>query len=87
MSYRLPGIACNPVDNSWNHLTIQVQRTSANQLLYQSITLNGVTSPVNQCYNPGPAVNWYGLIINYQMDGNSQQSPYTVYLDDLTFTY
>ena len=81
------GIACNPVDNSWNHLTIQVQRTSSNQLLYQSITLNGVTSPVNQDYNPGPAVNWYGVTINYQMDGNSQQSPYTVYLDDLTFTY
>ena len=81
------GIACNPVDNSWNHLTIQVQRTSSNQLLYQSITLNGVTSPVNQYYNPGPAVNWYGVTINYQMDGNSQQSPYTVNLDDLTFTY
>lgn len=81
------GIACNPVDNSWNHLTIQVQRTSSNQLLYQSITLNGVTSPVNQDYNPGPAVNWYGVTINYQMDGNSQQSPYTVNLDDLTFTY
>jgi hypothetical protein len=81
------GIACNPVDNSWNHLTIQVQRTSSNQLLYQSITLNGVTSPVNQYYKPGPAVNWYGVTINYQMDGNSQQSPYTVNLDDLTFTY
>ncbi|MFZ0815220.1 MAG: Ig domain-containing protein, partial [Candidatus Sulfotelmatobacter sp.] len=37
------GIACNPNSNSWNHLTIQVQRTSDNQLLFQSITLNGVT--------------------------------------------
>jgi hypothetical protein len=81
------GIACNPVDNSWNHLTIQVQRTSNNQLLYQSITLNGVTSTVNQYYDPGAAVNWYGITINYQMDGNSQQSPYSVYLDNLTFTY
>jgi hypothetical protein len=81
------GIACNPVDNQWNHLTIQVQRTSSNQLLYQSITLNGVTSAVNQYYNPGAAVNWYGVTVNYQMDGNSQQSPYSVYLDNLTFTY
>ncbi len=81
------GIACNPVDNSWNHLTIQVQRTSNNQLLYQSITLNGVTSTVNQYYNPGAAVNWYGLTVNYQMDGNYQQAPYSVYLDNLTFTY
>jgi hypothetical protein len=81
------GIPCNPVDNSWNHLTIQVQRTPSNQLLYQSITLNGVTNTLNQYYDPGSAMNWYGVTINYQMDGNSQQSPYTVYLDELTFTY
>ena len=81
------GIPCYPLDNSWNHLTIQVQRTSSNQLLYQSITLNGVTSTLNQYYDPGSAVNWYGVTINYQMDGNYQQAPYTVYLDNLTFTY
>ncbi len=81
------GIACNPVSNSWNHLTIQVERTSSNQLLYQSITLNGKTSTVNQYYNPGSAPGWYGITINYQQDGNSSQSPYSVYLDELTFTY
>ena len=81
------GIACHPNSNAWNHVTIQVQRTTDNQLLYQSITLNGVTSNVNQYYNPGPAVNWYGITVNYQMDGNFQQTPYTVYLDKLTFTY
>lgn len=81
------GVACYPNDNAWNHLTIQVQRTSGNQLLYQSITLNGVTNTLNEYYNPGSAVNWYGVTINYQMDGNYQQAPYTVYLDDLTFTY
>jgi hypothetical protein len=81
------GVACNPIDNSWNHLTIQVQRTSSNQLLYQSITLNGVTNTLNQYYDPGAAVNWYGVTINYQMDGNNEQSPYAVYLDNLSFTY
>ncbi len=81
------GIGCHPLSNSWNHLTIQVQRTSSNQLLYQSITLNGVTSNVNQYYSPGSAVGWYGVTINYQQDGNSSQSPYSVYLDQLTFTY
>jgi hypothetical protein len=81
------GIACNPISNSWNHLTIQVQRTSNNQLLYQSITLNGVTHTVNQYYNPGPAPGWYGITVNYQMDGNSMQSPYSVFLDQLNFSY
>ena len=81
------GIACNPVNNAWNHLTLQVQRTSNNQLLYESITLNGVTHSVNQYYNPGSAPGWYGVTVNYQMDGNYTQSPYSVYLDELTFGY
>jgi hypothetical protein len=81
------GIACHPNSNAWNHVTIQVQRTSSNQLLFQTITLNGVTGYVNQYYNPGSAVGWYGVTINYQEDGNSSQSPYSVYLDQLTFTY
>jgi hypothetical protein len=81
------GIACNPISNEWNHLTIQVERTSSNQLLYQSITLNGVTSTVNQYYNPGSTPGWWGVTVNYQMDGNNKQSPYTVYLDELTFSY
>jgi hypothetical protein len=82
------GIGCYPNDNAWNHLTIQVQRTSSNQLVYQSITLNGVTNTLNWTYGHGSAPSsWWGITINYQMDGNDVQSPYTVYLDDLTFTY
>jgi hypothetical protein len=79
------GIGCYPNDNAWNHLTIQVQRTSSNQLVYQSITLNGVTNTLNWTYGHGSAPSsWWGITINYQMDGNDVQSPYTVYLDDLT---
>jgi len=81
------GIACYPNSNAWNHLTLQMQRTSDNRLLYQSITLNGVTHTLNQYYDPGSAPGWYGVTINYQMDGNNKQSPYSVYLDDLTFSY
>jgi len=81
------GISCYPKSNEWNHVTIQVERTQDNQLLYQSISLNGTTSTVNQYYNPGTAVGWYGVTINYQMDGNYAQSPYTIYLDNLTFSY
>ena len=81
------GIACYPKNNAWNHLTIQVQRTSDNHLLYQSITLNGVTNTLNQYYSPASYPGWYGVTINYQMDGNSKESAYSVYLDQLTFTY
>jgi Putative Ig domain len=81
------GISCNPNSNSWNHLTIQVQRTSNNDLVYQSITLNGDTHTLNWTFPHGSSPDWYGLTINYQMDGNSHQDSYNVYLDNLTFTY
>jgi hypothetical protein len=82
------GVACNPVNNSWNHLTIQVQRESDNWLLFQSITLNGVTSNINRYYAPGSAPSsWWGITVNFQMDGNSHQSSYTTFLDNFSFTY
>ena len=81
------GVPCYPNSNSWNHLTIQVQRNSNDELVYQSITLNGVTNNLNWTFPHGSAQGWYGVTINYQMDGNSQQKSYNVYLDNLTFSY
>jgi hypothetical protein len=82
------GISCYPNANSWNHVVIQVQRTSDNKLLYQSIALNGVTHTLNQYYSHGSAPSdWWGITINFQADGNSSESAYTTYLDELTFNY
>jgi len=81
------GIPCYPNNNSWNHLVIQVQRTSDNKLLYKSITLNGETHNLNWTYGHFSAPGWYGITVNYQMDGNYKQSAYTVYVDQLNFTY
>lgn len=81
------GISCYPLENAWNHVVIQVERTSSNQLLYQSITFNGVTHTLNWTYAPFSAPGWYGITVNYQMDGDYKQSDYTVYVDKLNFTY
>ncbi|MGD0914807.1 MAG: hypothetical protein ABR928_23170 [Terracidiphilus sp.] len=81
------GVPCNLV-NGWNHLTLQFQRGTGNTLLYQSITLNGVTYNINQAYAPFEVpTSWYGITVNYQMDGNSKQSANTTYLDNLSLTY
>jgi hypothetical protein len=81
------GIACNPVSNGWNHLTIEVERTSGNELLYKTITLNGTTATVNKTYPHYNCGNWYGVGVNYQLDGNSKQTAYSTYVDKFTFTY
>jgi hypothetical protein len=80
------GIPCHPLSNAWNHVVIQVQRTSDNHLLFQSITLNGVTSVLNYYESPTPTT-WYGVSVNYQQDGNYAQTPYSIWLDKLNFTY
>jgi len=79
------GVACNPVSNSWNHLTINVQRTSDNHLLFHTITLNGKTATLDR-YDTPTSRSWYGITINYQMDSDKYKTPYSVYLDKLTFT-
>lgn len=79
------GIPCNPVSGAWNHLIINVQRTSNNQLLFKTITLNGKVGTVNRTYAP-TSTSWNGVTINYQLDGSTSGTPYTVYLDKLNFT-
>jgi len=82
------GKPCNPVNSDWNHVIIQVQRESDNSLLYQSITLNGTKYTLNSKYAPGTAnKSWWGLTVNYQLDGNINQADYTTYLDDFNLTY
>jgi len=79
------GVACHPVSNAWNHLTINVQRTSDNHLLFHTITLNGQTATLNR-YDTPTSTNWYGITVNYQIDSNVNKTPYAVYLDQFTFT-
>ncbi len=79
------GVSCNPVSNSWNHLTINVQRTSDGHLLFHTITLNGKTATLDR-YDTPTSTSWYGITINYQMDSDYYKTPYSVYLDKLTFT-
>ncbi|HEY1679177.1 MAG TPA: hypothetical protein VGG04_15780 [Candidatus Sulfotelmatobacter sp.] len=80
------GVSCKPLSGAWNHLVISVQRTTDNHLLFKSITLNGVTSNLNYYESP-TTTSWFGVTINYQQDGNYAQTPYSVWLDNLNFTY
>jgi hypothetical protein len=77
------GIAC-PVFTGykWNHVQIEVERTSDNQIHYVSITSNGVKNYVNRYRAPG-STSWNGFSIDYQMDGDASQTDYTTWLDKL----
>ena len=82
------GFACTLKSNAWNHVTVQGQRESDNQIQYQSITLNGITANINKTYPPFSVPGeWWGVTVNYQMDGNSKQASNTTYLDNFSLTY
>jgi hypothetical protein len=82
------GVPCHPIDKGWNHVTLQLQRGENNTLIFQSITLNGTTAILNRSYAPFvvPA-DWYGVVTDFQMDGNFAQDENTAYLDNVSFTY
>lgn len=76
------------LNNGWNHVTIKVQRESNNDLLYQTISVNGFTYILNQTVAPfSVPYSWYGVTVNYQMDGNYDQASNTTYVDTLNLTY
>ncbi len=81
------GVPCHLV-NGWNHVTIQAQRQPNNDVLYQSITLNGETYNINWTSAPfSVSPSWWGITVNYQMDGDYKQSPNTTYVDNFSLTY
>jgi hypothetical protein len=82
------GAECAVRNNGWNHITILAQREPSNNILYQSITLNGITANINKSYPPfSVPIGWWGITLNYQMDGDYKQSANTTYLDNLNFAY
>jgi len=82
------GAACSFINGAWNHVTLQVQREADNTLLYQSFTLNGVTTNLNLSYSPSTVPqSWWGITVNYQMDGNYNEASNTTYVDNFSLTY
>jgi hypothetical protein len=82
------GVACTLNNGAWNHVVVQAQRESNNDLLYQSITVNGVVHTLNTTVAPFAVPSgWWGMTVNYQMDGNHSQTANTTYLDKTSVTY
>lgn len=82
------GVPCNAISNGWNHVTVQAQRGTDNTVMFQSITLNGVTANINKSYAPfSVPAGWWGVTVNYQMDGDYKQSKNTTYVDNFSLTY
>jgi hypothetical protein len=81
-------IPCKLNNNAWNHVVLDVQRESNNDLLYKTITVNDVIYTINRTVAPFPVPKgWWGANLNFQLDGNYKESSYSAYVDNLSVTY
>lgn len=77
---------CPPVTSKqWHHLKWQFDKVN-NQVHYISVTLDNKTYPINMTFNPQPKWKYEDIDIAFQMDGDSKQTPYNVWLDNVTLT-
>lgn len=82
------GIGCTMINKGWNHITLQVSRDDNYNMTFQAITLNGKTAIVNKTYGYFPVpTDWYGVVCDWQLDGDYAQHAFSTYLDNTTFTY
>ena len=80
------GVYCpTPATYSWNHVILEMERTSDNKLRYIAITYNGDKHYLNRYYSPR-STYYTGLTMNYQMDGNVRQEDYKTWLDKFKFS-
>jgi hypothetical protein len=80
------GISC-PVfpGYTWNHVTLEVERTWDQKLHYISITYNGTKHYVNK-YISSTASSWYGLSVDVQLDGDYAQHNYSTWVDKMNLS-
>jgi hypothetical protein len=89
MKWQNTGVSCPaPPAYTWNHITMEVERTSDNKVHYISISINGQKSYLN-LYAPlriAPS-GWMGVNVHYQMNGDYKQDDYSTWIDKFSVTY
>ena len=74
-----------PAPNTWDHLAVQTQ-ISNGKAVFLSLTLNGVTYPINKSFFPLTKASSYSFGVHFQMDGDRAGDPYTAWVDKLKFS-
>lgn len=88
MHWSSTGISCPaPPANTWNHVSFEAERTSSGMIHYISLTVNGSTHYLNQTvYARSAPSSWNGLTTHIQLNGDSKQDDYSVWVDKYSVT-
>ena len=86
-AWRSTSVPCaTPTAYTWNHVVLEFHRGSSASTQFVAITINGSKHYFNRTYSPQPS-GAYEVNVAFQMDGNSSQTDYSVWLDKVTLTY
>lgn len=76
-------VDCKPFPaNTWIHLVWNFERVNG-QVHYISVTVDNVTSNVDTFFNPQQNWTLEDINVAFQMDGDFEQDPYNVWLDEV----
>ncbi len=79
-------VPCKPFPaNTWIHLVWNFERVGQ-QVHYISVSVAGQTYPLNLYYSNQPNWTMEDIDVAFQMDGDSKQEPYNVWLDNVSLT-
>jgi hypothetical protein len=82
------GVGCPTFPaNSWNHVTIELERTWDNQLHWIAISMNGTRNTIDRYVPSRPTGYNNGISVDFQMDGDYNQTDYSVWVDEMSLTY
>src|SRR4051812_24027808 len=83
MHWTSTGISCPaPPANKWNHVNFEAERTSSGMIHYISLTVNGSKHYINKTvYARRAPSDWNGLTTHVQLNGDSKQTDYSVWID------
>ncbi len=80
------GVGCRPFSpNAWHHLVWQLERAN-HQVHYISLTVDNQQSSVDIFKDPQTNWNFDDINVAFQLDGDSRQDPYNVWLDQVSLT-
>jgi hypothetical protein len=87
-SWNSTGISCPTFPAyTWNHVTLQFERTWDNKLHFVSIAMNGNQHYVDRYVNSQGTGYSNGVSVDFQMDGDYRQTDYSVWLDKVNLSY
>jgi hypothetical protein len=81
-------LSCGPFQAySWNHFTLELQRTWNDQVFFIDVVINGQRYYFNRIFSPKYNVSASELNVAVQLDGDYRQTPYSIWVDKMTLNY